>query len=229
MSRRAIPKSGSLQAVLFDVDGTLCESDALHFKVYVDMLQEAGYNGGVPISEEIFKEHITGKFNTEVGEFLWPDWDPVAQRKFTDDKETNFRRLAETQLITKRGLNKFCDWLKEKNIRRAAVTNAPRINAEQMIKAVGLGDFFEHIVIGYECERAKPFPDPYLVGLKLLGVPADKAFAVEDSKSGLQAAVDAQLAVVGIVGATPGDVLMEAGAAFTIEDFEDPALWKAIE
>lgn len=69
--------------------------------------------------------------------------------------------------------------MEDKGLRRAAVTNAPRANAEMLISLLGLDDFFELVVIGNECERPKPFPDPYLNALKGLGVSADRAFVFE--------------------------------------------------
>ncbi|KAG6557095.1 hypothetical protein Mapa_001022 [Marchantia paleacea] len=225
---RSIPPLGSLKAVLFDVDGTLCDSDPLHYAAFRDMLQEVGYNGAVPITEEFFSKYISGKFNPDIGRFLFPEWEVAAQTKFLDDKEAYFRRMAANQLEGHKGLHKFCEWLKKKNIRRAAVTNAPRLNAEQMIASIGLGDFFEHLVIGSECTRAKPFPDPYMTGLSLLGLPADQAFVFEDSPAGIKAAVAAELAVVGVLAGNPRASLLEAGASFVIESFDDPALWKAL-
>lgn len=79
------------------------------------------------------------------------------------------------------GLHRLTDWIKEKGFRRAAVTNAPRASAEQMIASVGLTEFFDHVVIGDDCERAKPFPDPYLKALEHFGVSAQNAFAFEVS------------------------------------------------
>ena len=52
----------------------------------------------------------------------------------------------------------------------SAVTNAPRLNAEMMMTALKLDGYFEHLVIGAECSRAKPFPDPYIEGMRLVGV-----------------------------------------------------------
>ncbi|KAL2634903.1 hypothetical protein R1flu_006382 [Riccia fluitans] len=225
---RSIPPVGSLKAVLFDVDGTICDSDPLHYKAFRDMLVEIGYNGGQPITEEFFSKFISGKFNPDIGRFLFPEWDEAARTKFLDDKEAYFRRMAASHLEGHKGLHKFCEWLKKKNIRRAAVTNAPRLNAEQMIVGVGLGSFFDHLVIGSECKRAKPFPDPYLTGLSLLGVSANQAFVFEDSPAGIKAAVDANLAVAGVLAGNPRSSLLEAGASFVIESFDDPALWKAL-
>jgi len=91
--------------------------------------------------------------------------------------------LAANNLDPVAGLHRLADWIKKKGLHRAAVTNAPRTSAEQMIAAVGLTDFFEYVVIGSECERAKPFPDPYLKGLEHFGVSAQNAFAFEVSRS----------------------------------------------
>ncbi len=59
-----------------------------------------------------------------------------------------------------------------------------RLNAECMLKGLGLTDEFSALIIGAECERAKPFPDPYLKGLEELGIEAHEAIAFEDSPSG---------------------------------------------
>lgn len=88
-------------------------------------------------------------------------------------------RLASQQLEPVPGLHRLTNWVQERGFHRAAVTNAPRPNAEQMIAALGLTDFFEFLVIGSECERAKPFPDPYLKALEHFGVSPQNAFAIE--------------------------------------------------
>lgn len=54
------------------------------------------------------------------------------------------------------------------------------------------------VVLGEECERAKPHPDPYLRGLELLGLAPHEALVIEDSPAGLRAAVAAGIPAVGI-------------------------------
>lgn len=93
--------------------------------------------------------------------------------------DANHNRLASEQLKPVKGLDKLCEWIKERGLRRAAVTNAPRPNAELIISMLGLADFFEKLVIGSECDRAKPFPDPYLTALHGLGVSNKHAFVFE--------------------------------------------------
>jgi beta-phosphoglucomutase-like phosphatase (HAD superfamily) len=90
-SKSSLAALAPLQAVLFDVDGTLCDSDPLHYYAFREMLQEIGFNGGVPITEEFYIENIAGKHNDDVAVFLFPD-DVQRGLKFTDDKEAMFRR-----------------------------------------------------------------------------------------------------------------------------------------
>lgn len=108
-----------------------------------------------------------------------------------DDKEILFRRLAKEQLKPLNGLNKLRKWIEDRGLKRAAVTNAPRENAELCINQIGelcinqigLADFFDALIVGSECKHAKPYPDPYLKALKVLNVSKDHTFVFEDSVS----------------------------------------------
>lgn len=117
-SKCPFSKLAPLEAILFDIDGTLCDSDPIHYYAFREMLQEVwlldeyyfggnrrafcsdnksnlvqiGFNNGVPITEEFFVEKISGKFNEDIGRALFPDGDHERAAKFMDDKEAMFRR-----------------------------------------------------------------------------------------------------------------------------------------
>ncbi|KAJ4950437.1 hypothetical protein NE237_027269 [Protea cynaroides] len=227
--RCSLSRIAPLEAVLFDIDGTLCDSDPLHFLGYREMLLEIGFNDGVPIDEEFFVKNISGKHNPDICRAIFPDWDTEKGLKFMDDKEARFRRLAKEKLKPVDGLHKLCEWIKDHGLKRAAVTNAPRANAELMISVLGVSDFFDVLIVGSECERAKPFPDPYLKGLEALKASPNHSFVFEDSASGIKAGVAAGMPVVGITTGNPENILNEAGATFLIKDYNDPKLWSALE
>ncbi|XP_062098668.1 haloacid dehalogenase-like hydrolase domain-containing protein Sgpp [Humulus lupulus] len=218
-----------LEAILFDIDGTLCDSDPQHYDAFRLMLQEIGFNGGIPITEEFFIKNISGKHNDELCEVLLPDWDFQRASTFMEEKEGLFRRLAAEQLKPVKGLQNLCKWIDDRSLRRAAVTNAPRQNVDLIISMLDLASFFEIIVLGNECERAKPFPDPYLKGLQALGVSHKHTMVFEDSVSGVKAGVAAGMPVVGLGTRNPEKLLLDAGASFVIKDFDDPKLWTALE
>ncbi|KAB1215781.1 Haloacid dehalogenase-like hydrolase domain-containing protein Sgpp [Morella rubra] len=227
-SKSSLAELAPLQAILFDVDGTLCDSDPIHYNAFHEMLQEIGFNGGVPITEEFYVENIAGKHNDDVAVFLFPD-DIQRGLKFTDDKEAMFRRLAPEQLKPVDGVYKVKKWVEDRGLKRAAVTNAPRPNAELMISLLGLSDFFDALVIGEECEHTKPHPDPYLKALEILNVSKDHTFVFEDSVSGIKAGVAAGMPVVGLTTRNPEHLLMEAKPALLIKAYDDPKLWSALE
>ncbi|KAK9273060.1 hypothetical protein L1049_017867 [Liquidambar formosana] len=218
-----------LEAVLFDIDGTLCDSEPLHYDAFHEMLQEVGFNGGVPITKEFFIEKISGRHNEDLCGILFPDWDLQRSRKFLDDKEALFRRLASEELKPVNGLRKLLKWIEERGLKRAAVTNASRSNAELLISMLGLSDYFKTVVLANECDRPKPSPDPYLKALQALGLSHKHAFVFEDSVSGIKAGLAAGMPVVGLALRNPEKKLAEAGATFIIKDFDDPKLWMALE
>lgn len=227
--RKSLPELAPLEAVLFDIDGTLCDSDPLHYHAFRELLIEVGYNNGVPITEDDFVELISGKHNDDIGRTLFPDWDSDKVAKFLDDKEAMFRRLAAQQLKPVAGLHKLCKWIEDRSLSRAAVTNAPRENAELMISILGLTDFFHALVVGGECKKPKPYPDPYLKALEELNASPDHTVVFEDSVSGIKAGVGAGMPVIGLTTRNPEKLLRDAGASLLIKDYEDPKLWAALE
>ena len=106
----------------------------------------------------------------------------------------------------------------------AVVTNAPRVNAEHMLDAIGLFERFGTIVVGEECERGKPHPAPYRAAMEALRVGPRDSVTFEDSRSGVASARAAGIFTVGLRSSLTHDALCAAGAHTTIEDFTDTAL-----
>ncbi|CAM6086005.1 unnamed protein product [Calypogeia fissa] len=226
---KSLPSAKDLKAILFDVDGTITDSDPLHFQAFQEIFQQAGFQGGAPMTKDYFLKQISGKLNTVIAFESFPELSEDERQKVTDNKEARFRSLAKDHTKPIPGLMKFVDWIKERGFRRAAVSNSPRDNVEQVIEALGLTNFFEIIVIGNECEHPKPYPDPYLKALQHLGVTPETTIIFEDSPAGLRAGVAAEVSVVGLTTGHRKDDLLAAGASLIIEDYSDPALWEHLE
>lgn len=168
--------------------------------------------------------------NPDIFAEFFPDRSEADQLRLSEEKEALFREQAPALLVPLPGLLDFAQLLTARGVAVCAVTNAPRENAELMIRCCGLDAFFGHgerLVIGSECERAKPHPEPYLEGLRRLGVSAADAIAFEDSPSGLRAAVAAGIATVGLTTSQTPEALLAVGAAGIIADYRDAALWAA--
>ncbi|CAI8609362.1 unnamed protein product [Vicia faba] len=227
-SKGSLTGLAPLEAVLFDIDRTLCDSDPLHYLAFREMLQQIGFNGGNPITEEFFIDTVAGKHNNDIALALFPG-ELERGLKFLDDKEAMFWRLAAEQLKALNGLDKVRKWIQDRGLKRAAVTNAPRPNAELALSKLGLSDFFQAVIIGDECEHPKPHPEPYLKGLEALKSSKDHTFVFEDSVSGIKAGVAAGMHVIGLSTRNPEHLLMGAKPTFLIKDYDDPKLWAALE
>lgn len=206
-------------ALLFDLDGTLTDTDPLHVGAYQTLLGESGRS----LSMHDYRTRIMGAPNDAITAFLFPDHPPETHAELIERKEalvrTNMRTLTPTA-----GLLDLLAWATDKNVPCGVVTNAPRLNAEAMLAGLGLGSRFPVLVIGDELTRAKPDPLPYLIGLERLGATAARAVAFEDSLSGVRAASGAGIFTYGMRGALDETALLGAGASATIADFSDPAL-----
>lgn len=229
MESSGIGRVAPLEAVLFDIDGTMAISDPFHHRATSEMLLKVGYNNGVPITPEFGMANMAGRSNEQIGRFLFPAWDQRRLDAFFAEKEALFARYAAEGLREIAGLTPLCHWAAGRGLRRAAVTNAPRANAELMISILGLSEFFDLVVTAEECGRSKPFPDPYLRALDLLGVSPDHALVFEDSTTGVQAGIAAGMPVVAIAEESREDKLLAVGATLVIRDYEDPKLWAALD
>ena len=207
------------RALLFDLDGTLAETDSLHLPTWVDVLRPHG----IEVDEAFYKENISGRSTGEIVRELLPDLSNEEGREIGDEKEANFRERA-VELEPLPGLLDFLKESRECGLKTALVTNAPEENVEAILLALELGDFFDEVVLSDEVGPVKPDPAPYRAALDRLGVSPEEALAFEDSTSGISSSVGAGIPTVGIASTQNPQRLQEAGAFMVAEDFTDPQL-----
>jgi HAD superfamily hydrolase (TIGR01509 family) len=207
------------RALLFDLDGTLAETDSLHLPTWVDVLRPYG----VEVDEEFYRDRISGRSTGEVVRALLPDLTAEEGRSIGDAKEASFRERA-SELEPLPGLVDFVERGRERGMKIALVTNAPEENVEAILLALKLRDYFDTIVLADEVEAVKPDAAPYRAALRKTDVPAEAALAFEDSVSGISSSVAAGIPTVGIASSQDPDRLLRAGAFMTAEDFTDPQL-----
>lgn len=212
-----------LKALIFDMDGTLVHSDPVHLQAFVEVLSPEG----VTVDEHVYRSTIIGRTNESIFATLLPHRTVEEHVAFADEKEAAFRRLA-LDLKPLDGLFDLLDWAKERGIKVALVTNAPRLNAEHMLDVLSLTKRFPVQITIDQVARGKPDPLPYLTALERLGVRADEAVAFEDSPSGMKAAKAAGLFSFGVLTGLTAQEMRDVGADATIEDFHAPALWDVL-
>lgn len=205
-----------LRALLFDLDGTLADTDALHMPTWVDALEPYG----IKVDEEFYRQRISGRLNPDILEEFLPHLPEEEAQNIADTKEVDFRnRAGELQSLP--GLVEFVGEGRRRGLSLALVTNAPHENVGAILHGLGLEAYFDVTVLAEEVGVGKPDPEPYLATLEKLGIRADEAIAFEDSTSGIASAVGASIQTVGVATTQPPEKLLGAGACLVIEDFTD--------
>jgi HAD superfamily hydrolase (TIGR01509 family) len=209
-----------LSAILFDLDGTLVNTDPIHYAIWQKMLLEYG----LEIDETFYKSRISGGLNPEILKNILPQLSHLEGEKFADDKEAIFRQEASS-LQRLPGLTEFLAWSEKHQLKRAVVTNAPKANALFMLSALGLEGAFDTIILAEEEVAAKPDPAPYQAALKRLGITPEQAIVLEDSPTGIRSAVAAGIRTIGVASTHHPKDLCELGVFMAIDDFTDLQLW----
>jgi HAD superfamily hydrolase (TIGR01509 family) len=213
-----------LKALIFDMDGTLVHSDPVHLEAFAEVLKPEG----VAVDEDLYRTTIIGRTNEAIFASLLPHLPVEKHEAYADEKEATFRRMAQ-DLKPLEGLLDLLDWAETQGIKIALVTNAPRLNADHMLEALGLAGRFPVEITIESVERGKPDPLPYLTALERLGIKADEAIAFEDSPSGMRAAKAAGLYSFGVLTGLSADEMRQIGADGAIENFRDRALWDVLK
>jgi len=213
-----------LSALLFDLDGTLIDTDDLHLNAYNQLLARWGKS----MSLDYYKAHVMGFPDDMIFSGLFPQAPATQYPELAAQKEAMFRaQLRETVPVP--GVLRTLDYAQAAGIPMAVVTNAPRENAEAMLQGLGIAERFDALVIGGELARGKPDPLPYLTALRLLDASADQALAFEDSLAGVRSAAAAGIHTFGMLSGLEETQLREAGARSIIRDFNDEALWQRLQ
>jgi len=200
-----------LKALLFDLDGTLADTDPLHRLAWQEVLAPLGLR----VDEGFYRKRISGRLNPEIvrdllgleGEAAW---------RLIEAKEARFRELAQGLKPTP-GLYELLEKAEAKGLAWGVVTNAPRANAHHVLRALGLHPPL--LVLAEEVGRGKPDPLPYRVALERLGIPPEEALAFEDSPSGVRSAVGAGIPTYALLTGHEEKTLLEAGAKGVLRHF----------
>ena len=212
-------------ALLFDIDGTLADTDRLHLEAFNTVFAPRGHS----FTPERFKAELQGFANSAIAARFLADETAAGRIAIMDEKEATFRSLAHAGVHPLEGLVELLDRCDAAGLPYAAVTNAPRANAELILDAIGIRGRFDTIVLGDELAHGKPHPMPYLEGLRRLDADAAFAVAFEDSPSGVKSATSAGIATIGILTGQTADTLRAAGAVQVAANYAEAELIAFIE
>ncbi len=218
------------EAVLFDCDGVLVDSEPITNGVLRDMLEEIGWTltarecMSLFVGKAVKDEKATIEART--GRPLTEDW--LAEFRVRRNE------ALERDLIAVRNIHDAVGAVHAQHEGRiACASGADRFKVELQLRKVGLmGYFGGRIFSGHEQPRSKPAPDVYLAAAGALGVAPQRCAVVEDTVTGVTAGVAAGATVFGYSPAEAGhgaaDALRRAGAVDIVTDMAQlPSLLNA--
>jgi len=195
-----------VSAVIFDLDGTLIDTEKYYRIFWPKALAEFGYtltderalllrSLGRPFAPALFKEWFGEDF----------DYLKVRQRR----KDMMEEALMRDGIQKKTGAEELLMYLRRKKITAAIATASDLERTEKYLKRVELLPYFDKLISATMVKEGKPAPDIYLYACRQLGLPPEECIAVEDSPNGVMSAYRAGLRVIMVPDQTKPDKELE--------------------
>jgi HAD superfamily hydrolase (TIGR01509 family) len=208
-----------LRGVIFDMDGVLVDSHAVHRKAWRRFFQTLGRH--VPDSELDFI--LDGRKRGDIlRHFLGNCPDPELE-EFGKRKDCIFREI-QLGVAPVPGAVRFVRELHHSGAALALATSASRSRARSTLVELGLQNCFPVVVTGEDVLLGKPDAAVYRMACNRIGIEPERLLAVEDAISGVRAAVAAGLRCVGVALHETHENLTTAGAVHVVRDFETVSL-----
>jgi beta-phosphoglucomutase len=204
------------QCVIFDMDGVICHTNPHHekaFEAFFDKYQ-------IPHSEEEFENHMYGKHNGYImSHFFKRPITGAELKKMEDEKESLFREIYKDKVETIPHYLDFLTALKAHGFKTAVATSAPRANLDLIIGVLKIEDKMDSMLSSEDVTLHKPNPEVYLKSAELVGIPPSDCIVFEDSFSGVTAAINARMKVVGVLSSHTKEQLPPCD--FYINDYSE--------
>jgi len=203
-----------VKAVLFDLDGTILDTNELIIQSFLHALQGAvpeafGREQIIPCMGQTLKDQLrlfSGQEDIAVFH--------AAYREYND-------RMHDEMVSLFPGVDEAVRLLKQHGIKMGIVTTKARRSTERALRMFGLHEYMDAIITLDDVEHAKPHPEPVLKALAAMEAEAERACMVGDSVVDMESALRAGAIPVGVAWSLKGDaVLQRAGAAHVLESMD---------
>jgi HAD superfamily hydrolase (TIGR01509 family) len=196
----------AVQAVIFDMDGVIVDSEPYSMQALIDILRQYGIE---PTSDELQRSY---------GRRVRDDFvDYFARHGVTADVDTaiahkhaRYYHLAAGHLQPLPGVVALLKRLRHRGYRLGLASSGDRVKVAFGMQALELIGIFAAIVTGDDVSHSKPDPEIYLMAAQRLGVSPAACIAIEDAPAGVEAAKRAGMGCIAVANSVAGDLLYKA-------------------
>ncbi len=194
------------EAIIFDMDGVIVDSEARHERAFLEVVREIGYGDKLALR---FADYI-GRSD----QVLWVDFVARHQPSQSVTKLLAMKRDRMVELIRREqpvfdGLPELIEKLAARFVLGLA-SGSERQVVQEVLEIEQLGRFFSAVVTDSDIPHGKPAPDIFLRAAELLKVPPPVCCVIEDSKPGVAAGLAAGMQVIAITNTHPAGELRHA-------------------
>lgn len=188
----------TMQAIIFDMDGVLIDTERHHQSIEHQIFRDLGLN----ITEEErapFIGFAADEMWGRVVEHYQLDRTPEELLNLNNDRIIEYFTTREPGVPIP-GVEKVLNWIRERGIPLAVASSSSRRVIDALLELTGLDIYFDCRVGGQDVEQSKPEPYIYLHTANLLGVSPDECLVIEDSTNGIRSAKSAGTYCIGYRG-----------------------------
>lgn len=183
-----------IKTVIFDMDGVLVDSEYTFLETKTDMLKTAGFPKDVSYQYQFMGTTFEVMWTIMKEELGLPESIPFYINDMNERREV---MIARDGIRAIKGAQDLVKRLFEAGFKLAVASSSPKHEIVRAMTELGLVDYFEVLVSGEEVAHSKPAPDVFLAAAERLGVSAQDAIIIEDTKNGSLAARRAGAYVIG--------------------------------
>lgn len=217
----------SISHIIFDCDGVLVDSEPLSMRADVEILKRFG----VELTEAEAHRRFVGRTFEAMLKEITAQRGTVFPDDLLTDKNKRLAELYRSELQLVRGVRDALESIRNLGLTMSIASNSPKERVKLALQLTGLIGYFKDNIITFEdVPHGKPAPDVFLLAAKKAGVKAEDCIVVEDSITGVTAAVDAGCWTLGFTGTHEdetrhGEKLKDIGAEALFSKMIDlPAL-----